>query len=143
MTPPPSQVSSSQGFYSSPVGSPTFPIHFLRSTLQSFLPLLQQLHGPQSVSPSPLLPVLHFSTTSSSSPVSANIGDHTLCLTIQIISWQHTIQGILLSNNLYLSLLPLVILLLCYLSCIPLRTPLVNLLHFAGFLYSPKCLLLL
>ena len=124
-----------------PLGHPCCPFRFLHSTLQSFLPLFQQLLGPQSASPSPFLLVLRFPTASSSSLVSASIGNHTLRPTIQIVSWRHTVQGILFSSS--PCLLPL--LLVASLSYYPFRTlpriPLVILLHSAGFLYSPKCLL--
>jgi len=100
-------------FTALPLGRPYCPSHLLCFTLQSFLSLLQQLHGPRLVSPSSLLPVSHFSTASTSSLISANIGDHTLHLTIQITSWRRTVQGILLSSKLYLPLLPLVVLPFC------------------------------
>ena len=122
---------------------PTALSHLLHTTLQFFLPFLQQLHELQLVSPSPLLPVLHFSSTSNCTPISANTTYYTPHLTIQITSWWHTDQGTLLSNILYHPLPPSVILLPCFFCYIPLQTPSAAFLHFLSFPSSPRCLSLL
>ena len=119
------------------------PFCLLQSTSQFFLPLFQQLHEPQLVSPLPLLLVSCFSTAFNFSPASTSTDDHTLCLTIQIISWQRTVQGILLCSNPYYCPPALVTSLLCYPCCTLLRTPSIDLLHSAGFPCSPMYLLLL
>ena len=54
--------------------------YLLQSTLQSFLPLLQQLHKPWLVFSSPLLLVLHSSSASNCTPISANTAYYTLHL---------------------------------------------------------------
>ena len=130
MTPPPLKIPCPEDFIALPQDHPHFPSCLLCSTLRSFLPLFLQLHRPQLVSPSPLLPGLHTSIASSFFPASASTVYHTPHLTI---------QGILLSSNPCCLLPSLVILLPYRLCCTLLRILSINPLHFAGFLSSPKC----
>ena len=105
---------------------PSALFHLLQPITQSFLPLLQQLHELQLVSPLPLLLVLHVSISSSSFPTFASTSYCTPHLTIQITSWRRTVQGILPSSN-PCYILPSPVVLLPYRLCCTLpRTPLIS-----------------